>query len=353
VRPVAVIPVAGVGTRLRPHTHSTPKALLEVAGKPILGHMIDQLKAVDVDEEIFITGHLSDQIERWAAEHCPYPSRFVEQRELRGQAHAISLVGDMLDRPTLIIFADTIFEADLTQLGRQGEDGVLFVQEVEDPRRFGIAAIGPDGVVQRLVEKPKEPVGNLAVVGIYYVRDPRWLMRAIDQVIERDQQIGGEFYLADALQGMIDGGARFKVRPTPVWADCGTVDAILSTNRFLLANGHAQAPASAADSAIIPPVNVDPTAVIERSVVGPNVSIAAGARIVDAYIGPYTAVGAGCEITGSEVEHSVLLERSRIVDVQRRIESSLIGKEVVVCASDARPRTHRLMLGDASRVELS
>src|SRR5258708_31632941 len=111
---------------------------------------------------------------------------------------------------------------------------MLFVQEVEDPRRFGIAVVGPDGYVTRLVEKPRDPVGNLAVVGIYYVRDPAALMRGIAQVIARDQQIGGEFYLADALQAMIEDGARFKVGPTPVWADCGTVEALLSTNRFLL-----------------------------------------------------------------------------------------------------------------------
>src|SRR5207245_3462031 len=147
--------------------------------------------------------------------------------------------------------------------------------EVDDPRRFGIAAIGPDGHVQRLVEKPKEPVGNLAVVGIYYLRDPRWLMRAIDQVIERDQQIGGEFYLADALQTMIEQGARLRVGPTPVWADCGTVEALLSTNRFLLANGRARAPAPTGDSAIIPPLNIDPSVVIERPVIRPNVPSAA------------------------------------------------------------------------------
>src|SRR5207244_6786273 len=119
----------------------------------------------------------------------------VKQRYVPCLSHSISLGGDLLDRPTLIIFADTIFQADLTELGRGDEDGVLFVQEVEDPRRFGIAAVGADGYVQRLVEKPREPVGNLAVVGIYYVRDPRALMGAIDQVIARDQQIGGEFYL--------------------------------------------------------------------------------------------------------------------------------------------------------------
>ncbi|HEY3110666.1 MAG TPA: sugar phosphate nucleotidyltransferase [Chloroflexota bacterium] len=323
-----VVPLAGLGTRLRPHTHTRPKPLLNVAGKPILGHIVDQLASAPVDEVIFITGHLGDQIERWAAEQCPYPSRFVEQRELRGQAHAISLVGDRLDRPTLIVFADTIFEADLSQLGRGDEDGVLFVQEVDDPRRFGIAQVGSDGEVQRLVEKPKEPVGNLAVVGIYYLRDPRWLMRAIDRVIARDQQIGGEFYLADALQTMIDGGARFRVGPTPVWADCGTVDALLSTNRFLLANGRARAPAPSGDSAIIPPVNIDPSAVIERSVIGPNVSIAAGATVAD-----------------SIVADSIVNELARIEGAT--LTGSLVGSRAVVLGQRA-----RLNVGDDSQVSL-
>jgi glucose-1-phosphate thymidylyltransferase len=252
----------------------------------------------------------------------------VEQRELRGQAHAISLIGESLSRPTLIIFGDTIFEADLTQLGRAGEDGTLFVQEVDDPRRFGIAVVGADGYALRLVEKPREFVGNLAVVGIYYIRDPRRLMSAIDQVIARDQQIGGEFYLADALQAMIDSGARFKVGMTPVWADCGTVEALLNTNRFLLNNGHSRAPVNGVESAIIPPVNVDPSAVIERSVIGPNVSIAAGAVIVD-----------------SIVQDSIVNEDARIEGAMLAL--SLIGSRAVV-----RGHRARVNVGDDSQVIL-
>ena len=313
-----VVPLAGLGTRLRPHTHVRPKPLLSVAGKPILGYIVDQLAGVDVEEVIFITGHLGDQIEQWAAEHCPYPSRFVEQRELRGQAHAISLVGDLLDRPTLIIFADTIFEADLTRLGEGDYDGQLFVQEVEDPRRFGIAVIAQQGHIARLVEKPKEPVGNLAVVGIYYVRDPRALMRAIDQIIARDQQIGGEFYLADALQAMIDAGARFGVTIAPVWADCGTVEALLSTNRFLLANGHDRTPKAGPGCAIIPPVNVDPSAVIERSVVGPNVSIAAGVTIVDSLVAD-SIVNDGARIENASLINSLVGSRAVVLGHRARV----------------------------------
>lgn len=324
-----VVPLAGLGTRLRPHTHVRPKPLLSVAGKPILGHIVDQLAGIDVDEVIFIVGHLGDQIERWAAESCPYPAAFVEQKELRGQAHAISLVGARLDRPTLIIFGDTIFEADLTRVHEGEHDGMLFVQEVADPRRFGIAVVGADGIAQRLVEKPKEHVGNLAVVGIYHVRDPRALMRGIDQVIARDQQIGGEFYLADALQAMIEGGARFRVGPTPVWADCGTVDALLATNRFLLAHGHDQPPAQAVASAVIQPVNVHPTATIQRSVVGPNVSIAAGVTVTD-----------------SIIQDSIVNENVRIENAA--ISASLIGSRAAVVG-----RCFRVNVGDDSQVTLA
>jgi glucose-1-phosphate thymidylyltransferase len=311
-----VVPLAGLGTRLRPHTHVHPKPLLTVAGKPILSHIVDQFAGLPVDEVIFITGHLGDQIERWAAEHCPYPARFVEQRELRGQAHAISLVGDKLDRPTLIIFGDTIFKADLAQLQNGDHDGMLFVQEVEDPRRFGIAVV-KDGRVERLVEKPKEHVGNLAVVGIYYVRDPRALMQAIDQVIARDQQIGGEFYLADALQAMIEAGSRFRVSDTEVWADCGTVDALLDTNQFLLEHGHGR-DASLSSSVVVPPVWIDPTATIERSVVGPNVSIGANARIADSIVAD-SIVGDGARIEASALTRSLVGARARVAGKRSRL----------------------------------
>lgn len=312
-----VIPVAGLGSRLRPHTYVRPKPLLSVAGKPILTHIVDQLAGLPVDEVIFIHGHLGEQFREWAAVSCPFPARFVEQTELRGQAHALSLVRDMLDRPTVIIFGDTIFKADLTSLGGENEDGRLFVQEVEDPRRFGIAVLDGDRV-KRLVEKPKEPVGNLAVVGIYYLRDPAHLMRAIDHVIQRDQQIGGEFYLADALQQMIEDGARFRVAPVEVWADCGTVPALLDTNRFLLANGHARDPERVQRSAIIPPVYADPTAEIVDSVVGPNVSIGPNVRIVRSIVED-SIVNEGAELERSVLAGSLVGRRAEVRDLRGRV----------------------------------
>jgi glucose-1-phosphate thymidylyltransferase len=312
-----VIPIAGLGTRLRPHTYVRPKPLLSVAGKQILTHIVDQLHGLPVDDVTFIHGHLGEQVREWAAEHCPFPARFVEQTELRGQAHAIRLVRDVIDRPTVIIFGDTIFKADLASLGMGGEDGRLFVQEVEDPRRFGIAVLEGD-YVKRLVEKPKEPVGNLAVVGIYYVRDPAHLMRAIDRVIERDQQIGGEFYLADALQQMIEDGVRFRVSPVEVWADCGTVPALLDTNRFLLANGHSRDPERAQRSAIVQPVYVDPTAELIDSVIGPNVSIGPNVRIVRSIVED-SIVNEGAQIERSVLAGSLIGRRAEVRDLHGRV----------------------------------
>ena len=303
-----IIPIAGLGTRLRPHTHIRPKPLLTVAGKTILDHIMDQLHGLPITEVLFITGHLGEQIKKWAVDSCPFPARFVEQTELRGQAHAISLAREMLNQPTLIIFGDTIFVADLTRLGEDGEEGRLYVQEVSDPRRFGIAVMR-DKYVERLVEKPPEFIGNLAVVGIYYVKDAAGLLKAIDQVIERDLHIGGEFYLADALQSMINSGSKFRTSPVDVWADCGTVDAILETNGFLLANGHASESPVALRSTIIPPVWIDPSAIIEDSTVGPHVSLEANVTIRRSTISD-SIVNREANIEDSNVDHSLIGRRA-------------------------------------------
>src|SRR5262249_34751765 len=277
------------------------------AGRPIVEHIVAELEGLPVDEIVFIYGHLKEQFEGWAGEHCPFPHRFVEQRELRGQAHALSLVREHVDRPILIIFGDTIFEADLAALPSLDADGMLFVREVADPRRFGVAVLDDHGFVTRLVEKPKEPVSNLAVVGIYYLRDSAALFSAIDEVIAGGKQLGGEFYLADALQTMIEHGARFRTGEAAVWADCGTIEAVLDTNAFLLQHGHARpAPSLGPDATIVPPVLIDPSATVESSTVGPNVTLGPGARVV-----------------GSTLRDSIVYREARIE--QSQLHRSLVG----------------------------
>lgn len=323
-----VIPVAGLGTRLRPHTHTKPKPLVQVAGQPVLAYILDQLKELPVDEVIYIVGHLGGQIEEYVRSRGDFPSRFVEQKELRGQAHALHLAADAIDQPVLIIFVDTIVKADLATLPNTDADGVLFVKYVDDPRRFGVAVVD-DGRVSRLVEKPKEPVSNLAVVGVYYLKDWQLFKRCLQEVIDRDIQTAGEYYLADALQLMIDHGARLETRDVDVWEDCGTLDAILQTNRWMLGSGYRQGHPPVENSVIVPPVYIAPSAKVTNSVIGPYVSISDGATV-----------------TGSLVADSIISDHASLENCT--LTSSLVGSKAMV-----RGRPGQLNIGDDSQVEAS
>lgn len=328
-----IIPLAGFGKRMRPHTWSKPKPLLNVAGQPVLGHILDKLADLDVDVEelIFIVGWLGEQIEEYyTAAGYPYPARYVEQRELLGQAHAIWLAREHLTGPVFIIFVDTIFDADLGGLETSGLDSVLYVKEVEDPRRFGVTVLGEDGLVTRIVEKPDSFENRLAVIGVYYVHDAAWLLRAIEELMERDMQTKGEFYLADAYTLMIEQGARFGVRQVSVWEDCGTPQDVLKTNRFLLEHGRGNgSDALAVDSVIIPPVYIAPSAKIERSIIGPYVTIAEDSIVKQ-----------------SIVRDSIIDEGAYIDDTM--LDRSLIGKDAVV-----RGRYRVLNVGDSSRLDFA
>jgi len=328
-----IIPLAGFGKRMRPHTWSKPKPLLNVAGKPVLGHILDKLADLDVevDELIFIVGWLGDQIqEYYEASGYPYPARYVEQRELLGQAHAIWLAREHLTGPVFIIFVDTIFEADLAGLEVSSLDGVLYVREVEDPRRFGVAVLGGDGLVTHLVEKPDSFEHRLAVIGVYYVRDATWLLRAIEELMDRDMQTKGEFYLADAYTLMIQQGARFGVREVSVWQDCGTPQDVLMTNRYLLDHGQNTGKVtSVVDSVVIPPVYIAHSAQVEHSIVGPYVTIAENSVVKQ-----------------SIVRDSIIDEGAYIDDTM--LDRSLIGKDAVV-----RGRYRVLNVGDSSQVDFA
>jgi glucose-1-phosphate thymidylyltransferase len=216
-----IIPVAGLGTRLRPQTYSRPKPLVSVAGKPVLGHVLDTLSSLTIDRIVFVTGYLGEQIEQYVTENYDFDAVFVNQGDPLGQSHAISKARGQIAGPTIIIFPDMIFEADLSGLEESDWDGAIFTKEVDDPRRFGIAELEGDRIV-RLVEKPENPTSKLAIMGIYYVREVRKLFAAIERQMKEDRKTKGEYFLADALQLMIDEGARFTTRQATVWEDCGT-----------------------------------------------------------------------------------------------------------------------------------
>ncbi len=277
-----IIPTAGLGTRLRPHTYSKPKPLVSVAGKPVLGHILDTLSQLEIEEIVFITGYLGNQIEEYVRANYTIPVRFIEQTELKGQAHAVYLANEVVSGPTIILYVDTIFEADLKKLATLATDGAIYVKEVEDPRRFGVTFV-EQGRITRLVEKPDTDISRLAMIGLYYVRDAQRLMRAIELMMERKLQTKGEYYLTDALQLMIDDGAHFVAEPVSVWEDCGTPETVLQTNRYLLEHGRAHV-GPTSSTIVIPPVYIDDSAQVTNSIIGPNVSIGAGAIVNDSIV---------------------------------------------------------------------
>ncbi len=319
-----ILPTAGLGTRLRPHTYSKPKPLVSVAGKPVLGHILDHLSGLDLDKLVFIVGYLGEQIERYVREEYDLPVEFVVQQELKGQADAVLLARGLVSGPTLILFVDTLVEADLTKLARIDADGVMYVKEVDDPRRFGVVKI-EDGRVTRLIEKPATMDNKLAIVGLYYLREIEQLFSAIDELMERNIQTQGEFYLADALQLMIDRGACIVAEQVEVWEDCGKPETVLQTNRYLLDKGLThEVPAQ--NSILIPPVHIDDGATIENSV-----------------IGPYVSIGTSSVVRNSIIRNSIINGGAELDTVT--LEESLIGDDAEV-SGDFR----RLNVGDASQV---
>ncbi len=305
-----VIPVAGLGTRLRPHTWSKPKPLVTVAGKPILGHVLDRLLSLPLERVVFVTGYLGEQIEDYVRSHYEFDAVFVEQPEPLGQSHALLQAKGLITGPTLVVFPDLIFDADLESLVSCPWDGVVYVKEVDDPRRFGVVVV-EDGRIVRLVEKPQTPVSNLAVVGIYYFRDFADLIAAIEQQITEDRRRGNEYYLAEAIQILIDRGRTIVAQPVSVWEDCGTVEALLQTNRFLLER-QAQEHPTFPTSVVIPPVVIDPSATIERAVVGPYVSIGAGAVVSHAIVAD-SIIDEGATINGVMLHRSIVGRGARVI----------------------------------------
>jgi len=325
-----VIPMAGYGTRLRPHTWSKPKPMVSVAGKPVLGHVLDTFDRLPrIDEVIFIVGYLGEQVESYVSQVYPHlNAHYIEQRDLLGQSHAIWLARERLDGPMLMVFVDTLIEADLTNLPSEKAEAVAWVKAVPDPRRFGVAEVGPEGWVRQLIEKPTDAGNNLAVVGFYYFRESARLIEAIEQQMQKQVQIGGEFYLVDAINVLLAQGLKMRVEPVEVWQDCGKPESLLETNRYLLDHGRDNSALAAQREGIVvvPPVYIDPTADIQASVIGPHVSI-----------------GPDCVIRRSLLRDSIVDAGSHILDTS--LSSSLIGREARVTGRD-----RSLNVGDSSEI---
>ena len=306
----AVIPLAGRGTRLRPHTHLTPKPLIRVAGKPVLDYILDDLLDLGVSEVIFVVGHLQDAIREHIETNQPrIRARYVVQEVQDGTAGAVALARPWVDGELLILFADTIFEVDLTITGRldMGRSGVIWAKEVEDYSRFGVIVTDASGDMTRIVEKPREPVSRLANIGLYYVRDHELLFEGIEDTLSRGPGASGEYYLTDAFQYMVDAGARILTAPVSTWLDAGKVDALLGANRHLVggSRGGVDPAATVSESVISPLSRIEADARVTRSRIGDNVTVEAGAHVSDSDLGD-TIVGTGASVEGSRLRGSII-----------------------------------------------
>lgn len=328
-----IIPLAGYGTRLRPHTYTKPKPMINVAGKPVLGHILDTLKELDISEYIFIVGYLGDQIAEYIDTEYNVPAHYVEQREMLGQSHAIYLAREYLDdEPVFIVFGDHIFQADFSSISQPKTDAVIFVKEVEDPRKYGVVMLDGNQHVTSFVEKAANPPTNLAIIGLYYINNGNKLVDALRwQINDAEKMTKGEFYIADALQKLVNDGMTFGIETVPAWLDCGNPSAVLAANRYLLGEGgHDNShEVHYPESIICPPVRIDPSAHITRSIIGPNVTVAAH-----------------CTIENSIVKDSIVGEGSAVKDAL--LERSLIGQNAYVGG-----RYRSFNVGDSSSIDFS
>jgi len=327
VRPVAIVPVAGAGTRLRPHTHTTPKALLLVAGQPILAHILDQLRPANPERVVLVIspGPHGDRIREYAAARRDFTIECVVQAEPLGLGHAVAQAKDASGKsPLLIVLGDTIVQAPVQEM--IGDGSRVGLCEVSDPRRFGVATIQGDRILS-LVEKPDVPPSNLAVVGLYYIANGPLLFECLDTLQRQGCTTRGEIQLTDALALLLARGEELHPFPVTGWYDCGKTETLLETNRKLL--DQLAKPVSREGVLILPPVALDPTAEVHRAVVGPHVS-----------------VGPRAQVRNAVVRDSIVNEGARVEDIL--LEGSVVGENAMV-----RGAYQRLNVGDSSEVEYS
>jgi glucose-1-phosphate thymidylyltransferase len=326
-----IIPMAGWGTRMRPHTWSKPKPLVSVAGKTSLEHLLDMFKSVpspDNVEFVFIVGPYLGELQVPAFVRENYPgmkAHFVVQNEMKGQSHALWLAREFVHGPAIVCFSDTLLETDFSFLAAEAADVVAWVMPMPDPRRFGVAELNGQGWVTRFIEKPQSMDNNLVVVGCYYFKQAEKLLAAIEKQMEDELTLKGEFYLTDAITLMIDAGSKVRTQNSENWLDTGTIDATLETNKILLDTGKANRTRDE---------TVDGVQFIAPCFVHPS------AEITNSIIGPYSSVGANCRISNSKIEETIL-------------ESDCEIEDAVLCRSLVGIQTKLQGKGDGSVIHLN
>jgi len=321
----AVIPVAGFGKRLKPHTFSIPKVLINVGDKPILGHILKELIDEGITKATFIIGYLGEKIIEYVGNEFPeIEAEFVEQKEMLGLGHAIyTAVPTFDDEEIFIILGDTIFDVELKNVLNQKKTS-LGVKTVDDPSRFGVAVL-KNGKIEKLIEKPKTPISKLALVGLYYITNSKLLANCLAELIEREIKTNDEFQLTDALQLMIDKGETITTFPVDGWYDCGKAETLLSTNRFLLSKNGTKRK-------------------IDNVIIIPPVFVAENAEVSNCVLGPYATVGDKCKIYDSIIKNSIINSGATIH--KSLLENSIIGNDAVV-----KGNFKKLNAGDSSEIE--
>jgi glucose-1-phosphate thymidylyltransferase len=314
-----IIPLAGKGTRLRPHTHITPKPMLKIAGKPVIDYVMEDLERLgEVEQVVYITGHLKDKVEEYARKTYPFDAVFIEQKVQDGTAGAVALAREHIDQPVFIIFVDTIFDADLSVVKRTDADGIIWVKTVDDYQRFGVVVSDADGNMTNIVEKPSTPVSKRANIGLYYIKNWKLLFEGIEHTLKQPKN-KGEYYLTDAFQYMIDHGAKIKVIDVEGWYDAGETGTLLETNRTMLEKGRARKPKSIpAGVRIVDPVYIEDDVTLSAATIGPNVSISAGSTVDRSEL-KNTIVGAGATVTNSTLDGSLIGDAAVVEGVRGHI----------------------------------
>ena len=352
----ALVLSGGAGTRLRPITHTSAKQLVPVANKPVLFYGLEAIRDAGVTDVGIIVGDTAAEIEAAVGDGAELGIRvtYIRQEAPLGLAHCVLIAQEFLGDDDFVMYlGDNFIIGGITELVdefRAGTyDAQILLTKVDNPSQFGVAELGPNGGVTTLVEKPKEPRSDLALVGVYMFRPV-----IHDAVRAIKPSARGELEITDALQWLIDEGR--DVRPhlvTGYWKDTGRLEDMLECNRKVLESVEPVVHGTVdADSSLIGRVVVEEGAVVERSVVRGPAIIGRDTVLRDTYVGPFTSIYFGCLLEDTEIEHSIVLEQSTIRGVGR-IEDSLIGKEVEVSPSTALPKAHRLMLGDHSRVSIA
>jgi glucose-1-phosphate thymidylyltransferase len=327
----AIIPVAGIGSRLRPHTHTQPKALVPVAGKPILGHIIDSITEVGITEFVFVIGYLGDKIQSYVTETYPQLNKsFVVQAQKEGIGHAIWTAKELINEQdeVIIVLGDTIFDVNLKEVISLPYSAVG-LKKVEDPRNFGVVEMDEEGYITKLVEKPNIPKSNMAMVGIYKIKEAKALMNALNHLIENDARTHNEFQLTDALMHMVNEGIKIKSFKVDEWYDCGKKEILLATNAMLLSRMK----------------NID-TPQFQNTIIIQPVSIPASCRIQNSIIGPNVSIGENTYVDHSILKNSIIGSYSQLEDVVLR--DSLVGSD-----ASLKGLTQSLNLGDSTEINFS